>query len=120
MPGTEAVALQLNRFSNEQGIAGKLDHHIKADPDILLPQWSPASSTNGISWRTYRLHVIIQHLAPTTVSGHYRAALRPSHADCPSQPWHYTDDDIPASSVLPTMLEDTNYILIYRPKSASQ
>ncbi|OLP80821.1 hypothetical protein AK812_SmicGene38708 [Symbiodinium microadriaticum] len=38
--GTEVVALQLSRFSNARGIATKLHHRIKAEPDILLPQWT--------------------------------------------------------------------------------
>ena len=46
VPGTEAVVLQLNRFdfSNETGIASKLDHRLLADPDILMPLWSHDSS----------------------------------------------------------------------------
>ena len=38
--GTDVVALQLSRFSNARGIATKLHHRIKAEPDILLPQWT--------------------------------------------------------------------------------
>ena len=123
VPGTEAAALQLNRFSyrNEQGIAGKLDHRIRADPDILMPQWSLLSSTDGVLWRTFRLHAIIKHIGPTTVSGHYRAALQPYQDDSPDSMTlcGHTEDGQSATQILPSLIEDTNYILVYRLRSAA-
>ena len=109
----------LNRFSfsNEHGISGKLYHCIHADPDILPPQWSPASSRSGVIWRTYQLQAVVQHLGPTTVSGHYRAALKPIRADI--QHWHHTDDAQSATSVLPSSLETSSYLLLYQMRCAA-
>ena len=119
VPGSDAVVLQLNRFdfSNGMGVAQKLDHSIRADPDLLLPQWS-SDSSQGILWKTYQLRAIIQHIGPSSVSGHYRAALQPLADDDASQ-WHYTDDATEATRVLPTSLESSNYLLFYQSRSAA-
>ena len=108
--GTDVVALQLSRFSNARGIATKLHHRIKAEPDILLPQWT----STGILWRTYQLQAMIQHIGDHATTGHYRAALQPVASSGPTDSWFHTDDDQEAQRVHITALETTSYILFYK------
>ena len=90
------------------------DHRIHADPDILIPQ---RSSISGVIWGTYQRRAIVQHLGPSTVSGHYCAELKPSGDH--HQHWHHTDDAKPATLVLPSSLGASNYLLIYPLRSAA-
>ena len=108
--GTDVVALQLSRFSNARGIATKLHHRIKAEPDILLPQWT----STGILWRTYQLQAMIQHIGDRATTGHYRAALQPVSSSSPqTDSWFHTDDNQEAQRVHISALETTSYILFY-------
>ena len=109
--GTDVVALQLSRFSNARGIAIKLHHRIKAEPDILLPQWT----STGILWRTYQLQAMIQHIGDFATTGHYRAALQPAPSSSPpDDSWFHTDDNQEAQRVHIAALETTSYILFYK------
>ncbi|CAE7659293.1 unnamed protein product [Symbiodinium necroappetens] len=101
--------------ATESGIATKLHHRIKAEPDILLPQWTPT----GILWRTYQLHAMIQHIGDSATTGHYRAALQPATSSRPpDESWFHTDDNQEAQRVNIDALETTSYILFYKIRHA--